>query len=327
MRDVAMTDVALAEERSRTEPSFAEDVRRGLGRAGQKHLSPKYLYDALGSALFEAITQLPEYGLWRAERRILLRHGAAIATACDSGVVVELGSGSANKTALLLDALLARRSVEYYAIDISASALTTTRHTLAGLSGAGVHTIEADYYDGVPRALASRHSKDRALVLLLGSSLGNFDTDESIRLLRQVRAALAPGDRMLLGNDLRKPESLLLAAYDDPLGVTAAFNRNVLARINRELDADFDLDAFRHRARYRTDTHNVEMHLECMSDQVMRMPGVSVAFRAGETIHTESSHKYTIDEIDGLAERCGFRPAARWLDDEWAFASSLWEAR
>lgn len=303
--------------------SFAAEVQRGLSHAGQKWLSPKYLYDALGSALFEAITQLPEYGLWRAERRIFERDGARMAALCNAPMVLELGSGSATKTALLLRALLHRQAIDYIAVDISSTALATTRHALAGIDGLHVRTIESDYLDGLERALKQRASRPPALVLLLGSSLGNFTRDDSVRFLEQVRAAMRPGDALLLGNDLHKSQSQLLLAYDDPLGVTAAFNLNLLARMNRDLDADFDLAAFRHRVRYRSDTHDIEMHIESRVDQDVHFPHFTASFRRGETIHTESCHKYTPEEIDRLAARCGFRTEARWLDSQWAFASSL----
>ncbi|MBS0319318.1 MAG: L-histidine N(alpha)-methyltransferase [Proteobacteria bacterium] len=317
-----MTAAPRARDALSVDDAFAADVRAGLTAAGQKRLAPKYLYDALGSALFDAITQLPEYGLWRAERRLLERHAAEMATRAAATHVIELGSGSASKTTLLLTAAAARgRSVDYCAIDISAAALASTRLALAGIAGVHVRTLEGLFDAGIDGALAARRGP--VLVLLLGSSLGNFDATASRALLARVRASLRPGDHLLLGNDLRKAEPVMLAAYDDPLGVTAAFNLNVLARSNRELGTDFTLRTFRHRARYNRDTHNVEMHVESLVDQVVHGPGWEATLRAGETIHTENSHKYAEDEIDALLDASGFRVAARWVDAAWPFASTL----
>jgi L-histidine Nalpha-methyltransferase len=302
---------------------FAADVRSGLLRQGQKTLPPRYLYDALGSALFEAITQLPEYGLWRAEQALLAEHALQIASIGRVATVVELGSGSASKTALLLQTLLRRHAVSYHAIDVSATALALTRQSLAALSGLSVHGIQADYLEGLDTALRAR-SDDAALVLLLGSSLGNLDPDASLRFLRRVRRALRPGDALLLGADLLKPEPRLLAAYDDALGVTAAFNLNLLVRMNRELGANFRLTQFRHRARFNHATQDVEMHLESLGAQRVRFADeFAISLQPGETIHTESSHKYDLRQLGHLLEDSGFRLAAQWINQEWQFASRL----
>jgi dimethylhistidine N-methyltransferase len=307
------------------ESSFARDVREGLGGPGAKHLPPRYFYDDLGSILFDAITRLPEYGIWRAEQGLLQAHAAAIARACPVQQVVELGSGSASKTRLLLDALLQAGPLAYCGIDISAGALAAAHGALGDLPGLAWRGIEAEYAAGLAAALQGRRPHERVLVLFLGSSLGNFDPAEAHRLLAGVRATLRPGDALLLGTDLVKPEPLLLAAYDDALGVTAAFNRNLLVRMNRELDAAFMLPRFRHRVRFDQATRNLEMHLESCQRQDVAIPGAGlvVRFDEGETIHTESSHKYELAEIDQLATDTGFTVSARWVDDAWGFASNL----
>ncbi|MGH8169426.1 MAG: L-histidine N(alpha)-methyltransferase, partial [Steroidobacteraceae bacterium] len=253
-----------------TGPSFLSDAREGLTRDGQKSLSPKYFYDGLGSTLFEAITQLPEYGLWRAERRLLEAHAAQMAVLAPAATVIELGSGSATKSALLLRVLVRQRPLAYCAVDVSPAALEMTRRELSGLTGLRLRTIESEYLAGLDTAVRAPIAHGKILVLLLGSSLGNLDFGTSVRFLRRVRLALQPGDHLLLGSDLIKPEHRMLGAYDDALGVTAAFNLNLLVRMNRELDADFTLAKFRHRARFNHETHDVEMHLESLADQTVR---------------------------------------------------------
>ena len=306
-----------------TSPSFLEEARAGLTGGGQKAMPPKYFYDALGSALFEAITQLPEYGLCRSELRLLQTHAAQMALLAPAATVVELGSGSATKSALLLRALLRQRPVAYCAIDVSPAALEMTRRGLAGLTDLRVRTIESEYLPGLRSAVHAPIAHGSTLVLLLGSSLGNLDFATSVRFLRSVRMTLQPGDHLLLGSDLIKPEPLMLAAYDDALGVTAAFNLNLLVRMNRDLGADFVLPQFRHRARFNHETRDVEMHLESLVDQTVQFADFAVPFRAGETIHTESSHKYSLGELDRLAENCGFRTVEHWVDTEGRFASTL----
>jgi len=307
----------------RPDSSLARDACAGLLKAGQKSLPPKYLYDTQGSALFEAITQLPEYGVWRAERRLLEAHALQIAALAQATTVIELGSGSAAKTALLLRALVQERPVEYCAVDVSAAALQMTREELGGVVGLRVRTVEGEYLSSLDVAMNTRTSYGPTLVLLLGSSLGNLDFGTSVRFLRHIRARLHPGDHLLLGADLMKPESRLLAAYDDAQGVTAAFNLNLLARMNRELDTDFVLTQFRHRVRFNLHMHDVEMHLESLTDQTVRLAELAISLHTGETIHTESSHKYSLAELDRLAANCGFCREARWIDDEGQFADSL----
>ena len=306
-------------------PAFAREAREGLQRAGQKTLPPKWLYDDLDTMLFDAITALPEYGVWRAERRLLGAHAGEIAERCGAGLVIELGSGSASKTRGLLEAQLAYRPVRYCDIDISARALELARRQLDDLPRLHVQGFEREYLDGLEAALRLREGAERALVLFLGSSLGNFDRAGGARFLHRIRRALRRDDALLLGTDMEKPEAQLLAAYDDPLGVTAAFNLNLLARMNRELDADFALENFRHRARYDASKRDVQMHLESLCDQrvAVRSGGFTVSLHHGETIHTESSHKYSVAELDQLVHDAGFASIARWRDGEWPFENRL----
>lgn len=300
----------------------------GLCHGGQKSLSPKYLYDELGSLLFEAITRLPEYGVWRAERRLLVAHAETIATASAAGIVVELGSGSAEKTRCILEALLDQQRVTYCPIEISRTALESSQRALNDLDGLEFRGIAREYLAGVEDALSARSSSAPALVLFLGSSLGNFDAAASARLLRAIRDRLVPGDFLLLGADLDKPEQRLLAAYDDALGVTAAFNLNLLARMNRELGAEFRLPYFRHRVRFDRARRNVEMHIESLRDQVVRVGrgAFDVTLGTGETIHTETSHKYSLGELKDLLHGAGFSLAEQWCDHEWGFATGLYIA-
>lgn len=307
--------------------NFAVDVRAGLLRDGQKVLPPKYLYDTLGSLLFETITQLPEYGVWRAERRLLKDNAATVAACADARTVIELGSGSANKTLLLLQPLLAKHAVTYSVVEISRAALEMTRRQLTGIRDLLVQGVEGDYLAGLERALQARRD-GRVLVLFLGGSIGNEKFDANVRFLSRLRRLLHAGDALLLGADLQKPIEQLLPAYDDALGVTAAFNRNYLVRLNRELGANCVLERFRHCARFNAELGDVEMHLVSLCEQRIRFAraGFTVALRAGETIHTESSHKYAPDELATLTRRCGFEAMMQWFDTEWPFMSGLYRA-
>jgi L-histidine N-alpha-methyltransferase len=305
---------------------FAADVRAGLEREGQKELLSKYLYDDVGSALFEVISVLPEYGLTRADERLLRRHAREIVDRLSSPVIVaELGSGSARKTRWILEALCRRQPTSYYPVEISASALTRCRQELAYLESLSIVGFEREYLDGLLEVSARRRPGQYLLVLFLGSTIGNFDRIPGEHFLREVRNILEPGDALLLGTDLEKPIPQLILAYDDPLGVTAAFNLNLLARINRELDADFDLRKFRHVALYKEEERRIEMHLRSMEAQTVTIRGadLEVQFREGEAIWTESSHKFSAEEVEGIAERAGFRLESQWIDQEWPFAESL----
>jgi L-histidine Nalpha-methyltransferase len=306
--------------------NMAAEVRAGLLRAGQKELPSKYLYDEVGSELFEVISVLPEYGLTRADERLLRRHASEIVSRLKPQVLVaELGSGSGKKTRWLLEALAQRQCTTYCPIEISPSALARCENELGRIECVSIVGFERPYLDGLLAAAARRNDGDHLLVLFLGSTIGNFDRDAGERFLTEVRRILLRGDALLLGTDLEKPLPQLLAAYDDSLGVTAAFNLNLLARINRELGADFDLASFRHEARYSSIFRRVEMHLRSLRNQSVTISraGIGVYFRQDETIWTESSHKYRAEDIPAMARRNGFRCDSQWVDAEWPFAENL----
>ncbi len=305
---------------------FAADVRDGLTRLQQKELPSKYLYDDVGSALFEVISHLPEYGLTRADERLLRRHAREIVDRVTGPVAVaELGSGSGRKTRWLLEAFCRRQRTSYYPVEISHSALVMCQRELSDIDAISIVGFEREYLDGLLEVAAYRKSGQHLLVLFLGSTIGNFDRQAAITFLSEVRRILQPGDSLLLGTDLEKPSSQLIAAYDDELGVTAAFNLNLLARVNRELGADFDLSQFRHVAKINPEARSVEMHLESMRRQVVSIPAaeVVVELQEGETIWTESSHKYSAEELFETARDAGFRCEVQWIDEQWPFAENL----
>lgn len=307
---------------------FAEDVREGLDRDGQKELPSKYLYDPVGSALFEVICHLPEYGLHRAGSRLLARHAEAVVAAADTSLVVELGSGNARNTRWILEALARRRPVTYCPIDISGAALEEAARAFDRYDAISVVGYEREYLDGLREVAKRRTLGEPLLALFLGGTIGNFDRPAADDFLRAVRGCLARGDGLLLSTDLVKPAELLIAAYDDPIGATAAFNKNLLARVNRELDGTFDLRRFRHEARWNAGEQRIEMHLVSTGAQTVRVEAaeLEVAFTAGETIWTESSHKFRLEDIPEMAKRTGFRCDGRWVDGEWPFAQSLFVA-
>ena len=307
------------------------EVFRGLS-ARPRTLSPWLFYDAEGSRLFEAITELPEYYVTRAEREILAaRADEIIASAGDGHLsIYELGAGTATKTGLILRAALKRQSsLTYHAIDVSPSALTDAKDRLeARMPGLAVEPLVADYTDGLANVgdrLSSRSVNERRMFLYIGSSIGNFDLPFALRILRDVRRQLLPGDTLLLGADLVKDRQVLLDAYDDAAGVTAAFNKNVLTRINRELGSNFNLQLFRHRARWNEASSRIEMHLESLITQVVFVPAIDLLVRLGrgETIHTENSYKFTDDQVAGLLGRAGFKIARRWKDQRGWFGEYL----
>jgi L-histidine Nalpha-methyltransferase len=305
---------------------FASDVRTGLTLPGQKELLSKYLYDDVGSALFEVISYLPEYGLTRADERLLRRHAKQIVDQLASPIAVaELGSGSGKKTRWILEAISRRERTFYYPVEISPSALAMCERELSDIDAISIVGFEREYLDGLLEVAAQRQSGQHLLVLFLGSTIGNFDRPAGLEFLAEVRRILEPGDSLLLGTDLEKSSVQLLAAYDDELGVTAAFNLNLLARINRELDADFDLSQFKHVARINHESRSIEMHLESQRQQTVHIPAANlrVEFAEGETIWTESSHKYSTGEIFQMAVGAGFRCQAQWIDEQWPFAENL----
>lgn len=305
---------------------FAADVRDGLTRAGQKELPSKYLYDDVGSALFEVISHLPEYGLTRADERLLRRYAHEIVDRIAGPVAVaELGAGSGRKTRWLLEAFCRRQRTSYYPVEISHSALVMCERQLSDIDAISIVGFEREYLDGLLEVAAYRKAGQHLCVLFLGSTIGNFDREAGLKFLSQVRGILQPGDSLLLGTDLEKSHSWLLQAYDDELGVTAAFNLNLLARINRELGGDFDLAHFEHVAKINEEARSVEMHLVSKQRQTVHIPTaeVVVEFGEGETIWTESSHKYSPNEICITARQAGFRCEVQWVDEQWPFAENL----
>ena len=308
---------------------FARDVSRDLALE-PKQLQSKYLYNALGSSLFEAICFLPWYRITRAEGRLLARFSSEMISAvADPTTLVELGCGSGEKISMIAQALLfAKRSVSVHLIDISAVALELSEKTLGRLEHVSIVGHRATYEEGLRRAAAERPRSGTILALFLGSNIGNFDPPQAEEFLREIRAALKPGDALLLGADLVKPERELLLAYDDPLGVTAAFNKNLLLRINTELLADFDLSAFAHRAVWNPVERRVEMHLVSLHRQEVSIlrSGVTVKFDAGEFIWTESSYKYLPGEVERLGQSTGFRSHEQWVEPDARFALTLFHA-
>ena len=312
---------------------FAEDLAAEFGRdvaagltAAPKRLSCRYFYDREGSRLFEAICALPEYYLTRAETAILRDHVCEIAADFPGDVtVIELGSGSAVKTRLLLETLRhGQRKVRYIPIDICRDVLEESAAALLRLfPELEIVAVAAEYHKGL-RQLRSE-SAARKLVLWLGSNIGNFERTDAGAFLRRVRDTLQTGDRVLVGVDLRKDRFVLEAAYDDAAGVTAAFNRNLLVRINHELGGDFDLSAFRHRAVYDVDLGRIEMYLVSTRSQRVAIGrlGLEVAFAAGETVHTENSYKYSLPEMEAVARAAGLHTERCWQDAEERFSLHL----
>ena len=305
---------------------FAVAVSDSLGKVGQRELPSIYLYDELGTALFEAITLLPEYGLTRAEERLLRRHAGAMLEHLPPPVaVVELGSGSGRKTRWILEALADREPVAYFPIDISAAALVKCHQELGNLGAISIVGLEKSYLEGLQEVAARRRPDQTLLVLFLGSTIGNFDPPAAEKFLRDIRRHLRPGDALLLGTDVEKSIDAMLLAYDDPAGVTAAFNLNLLARINRELGGNFLLFNFEHDVLYRQMDRRIEMHLRSTRNQTVsiRAADFTCLFREGETIWTEACHKFRVEEIPAIARRTGFLCEAQWIDTEWAFAENL----
>jgi len=305
--------------------ALARDVEAGL-TASPKRLPCRYFYDAQGSLLFEEICELPEYYLTRTERAILLERAAEIvALFPEETALVELGSGSAAKTRLLIEAFLDRRPrLCYLPVDISPTILEdSSRALMAEYPRLDIEAIAATYEDGLARLQVE--TERRKLILWLGSNVRNLDRPEAARFLCQVNSTMTPWDRLLVGIDMRKDRAVLERAYDDAQGVTARFNLNLLARINTELGGGFDLSTFRHRAVYDEELGRVEMHLESVTAQRVRVEHLhlEVDFEAGETIHTENSYKYSSAEIASLCRAAGLRVERQWSDAEGRFSLNL----
>jgi dimethylhistidine N-methyltransferase len=304
---------------------FATAVAEGLSRP-QKSLPCRFLYDEVGSELFEEICDLPEYYLTRTEHALLERRADEIAALLPNPVALaELGSGSSSKTRLLIDALLRRQSaLRYVPVDISRTALEdAARSLLSDYDALQVHAIADEYTAGLHHVHAET---ERPLVIAwLGSNVGNFERSAAAGFLAGVRGQLEARDRLLIGIDLRKDADALEQAYDDAAGVTARFNLNLLGRINRELGGHFDLDRFAHRAVYRVEEGRVELGIHSLEDQEVEIAALdSVAkFEKDEMIHTEDSYKYSLEEIDTLAAASGFEVERRWLDPAGAYSLNL----
>jgi len=321
-----MTDRFALIERSVARSDFAVDVRRGLA-SRPKFLLPIYFYDALGSALFDAICELPEYYVTRTETSILTASATEIVSAFETPVrLVELGSGSAKKTRLLFDAM--GGNVDYVPVDVDRTMLEKTSHMLLYDYPQMRITAVCSDFRTPSHALADVLRNDmRNVVLFLGSTIGNLDLDEAIAMLRDLRGAMHDGDALFLGADLRKPKSILEPAYDDALGVTAAFNLNLLQRINRELGGNFNLSQFAHLAFYDEERGRVEMHLVSREAQRVRIGDYEVTFDSGETIHTENSYKYDDATLERLAAESGFSIERKWTDSRGWFADVLLRMR
>lgn len=306
-------------------PSFAEEVRAGLS-ASERSLPCRFFYDEVGSKIFEEICSLDEYYLTRVERSLLHERAAEIAAWFEGDVeLVEFGSGSAEKTRVLIDALLtSRESLVYVPIDISRSALEESAEALLlDHPGLSVHAICGEYETALA-SLRGEQARPR-LVLWLGSSIGNLHKPDAAAFLRRVSAELSPRDRMLVGIDLRKDRERLERAYDDSAGVTARFNKNLLTRINRELGGNFDPNQFEFEARYREDSGAVESSLVSACDQTVDIEEIdaSFSFARGQRIHTENSYKYSLDEIETLTHDANMRYETRWLDDDRDYSVNL----
>ena len=319
--------ITKAADKTSTTAQFASDVQYYLS-LHQRQLPSRYFYDDLGSALFDAICRLPWYGVTRAELRLLTSHGREIlARVPGLTTIIELGPGNGEKLGALVEAgRIGAEHLDLRLVDISASALELSSHVLAALPNVEVETYEADYEGGLAIAAAATRSGS-ALALFLGSNIGNFDRPGAASFLGEIRASLMLGDMLLVGVDLVKQERDLVLAYDDPLGVTAAFNRNLLVRINRELGGTFDVDAFSHRAIWSAAHSRVEMHLVSRGRQRVSVEaaGVDFVMEDGESIWTESSYKYTPDQMALALGQAGFRLVEQWIDEPGGFALTLVE--
>ena len=310
--------------------TFAADVARDLQRQ-PKQLQARYLYDPLGSSLFDAICRLPWYRITRAEAMLLQRHARDVAARLSSRErdvsLVELGCGNGEKLELLIAAMPREAHADVHLIDISVAALETTTARVSRFGQINVSAHEGTYEQGLASVRPFVQHHPGTLVIFLGSNIGNFDPQAADALLGAIREPLARGSLLLLGADLVKPEQDLLLAYDDPLGVTAAFNRNLLVRVNRELGADFDIAAFAHRATWNARERRVEMHLVSTRDQQVYLAAadVRISFAAGESIWTESSYKYTPESLRDLGTNRGFTVTDQWIDDDARFALTLFE--
>lgn len=323
-RDTVSEAIAGGEE-----CSLAREVVDGLSRHAGKEIPSFWFYDELGSILFEAITLLPDYGVARADERVIGRAASPIAALLrPHALVVELGSGVGRKTGVILFEMLRQGRVDYAPIDVSASALEACGDKFEGVPDLEIHPVVGSYLDGLSSALARRMPGQDLLLLFLGSTIGNFSREDLPDFLGDIRRMLKQGDRLLLGADLDKSPHLLQRAYDDPMGVTAAFNKNILAHLNSAFRGDFDLALFEHEAVYNRAERRIEMYLRSVARQAvcLRDLDLRITLEAGERIRTELSHKFLPEELRRLAQAAEFLPEREWRDAEWPFAECLWRA-
>ena len=324
-----MTDISIMESVPiQTDNVFARDVAEGLNRQ-PKQLPTKYHYDALGSQLFEAICELPWYPITRSESRLLLEERDAIIDySSNQAALIEMGSGNGEKVSILADRLNSMgQPTTIHLVDISKAALDLATQNLDRYLAIQIVRHELPYVEGLRAAVGTLGSDQPVTVLFLGSNIGNMSAETSLQFLHDVYTELRTGDRFLLGTDLVKPEPELLAAYDDPLGVTAAFNLNLLARINRELDADFNLRQFVHRVFWNSRDSCVESYVVSQREQTVCITGADCCVRLGkgEAIWTESSFKYTREQVRSLGSSAGFRVVDQWVESVSTFALTLFE--
>jgi L-histidine Nalpha-methyltransferase len=322
-----MTTISLPLSSVKDDSQIAAAVSEGL-LSRPKWLPSWLFYDEAGSRLFDQITEIPEYYVTRTERAILMERAEEIVSRAAEGEalrMVELGAGSCTKTRLLLREAVARQdTIVYEPVDVSHTALMEAQERIENeIPGVVVRPRVLDYFRDF--ALEPPLAEERRLVLYIGSSIGNFEPHEAHQLLENVREALAPGDALLLGVDMVKDRETLLRAYNDAAGVTAAFNRNILARINRELGADFDAEAFEHRAVWNRYRGRIEMHLGNLLPQTVKIPALDLRleFEAGETIHTENSYKYQPGQAETMLRASGFAPEETWTDEKGWFSVCL----
>lgn len=314
-------------KKSLQQDSFAEDVKKGL-TASPKFLLPKYFYDEKGSLLFEEICKTDDYYPTRTEEGILRTYSDEIAEKCNKEVISELGSGSSYKTGYILESFLrVRPELKYIPLDVSTILIESSERLIEKYNGLYITGIIAEYLKGF-RIIKKAEPRDK-LVIFLGSSIGNFTFEYSIEFLKAISKEMNPDDMFLIGFDLKKDEEVLRRAYNDSEGVTARFNLNLLERINRELDGNFDISKFEHTAEFNHEKSRMEMYLISKEEQDISINGIgeTIHFDKGERIHTENSYKYNDDMIEELAAASGLRWIKTWNDDKRYFALSLFEKK
>ncbi len=317
---------------SQVDNDFVQSIKKGLGGISQKRVDSKYFYDSEGSRLFEELCRQPEYYPWRIEAALLRQHSKELVRMFDDYIsLVELGSGSSVKTRILLhELLLSQPNVYYFPVDVSKEMLyKTTRELHSKFSNLRVIGLTSEYTDGIKKAneliFSNPQIPNRKLIIFLGSSIGNFEPADSIAFLRHLRSKMDEKDNLVIGMDLRKDKMILEAAYNDSNGTTARFNLNILSRINRELDGNFNNSFFTHNAFYNSVYERIEMHLTSTKEQQVYLGRINEAFgfRRGETIHTENSYKYSLEEIRRMAEESQFSLKTNFVDERGWFSLAV----